>query len=54
MKMSFPIFEPGLKSPCKGFDFQTLVAVAAMIRDAEGDVGIDGVDGVDGVIARFG
>ncbi len=51
-----PIFEPGLKSPCKGFDFQTSVASAAMIGDAEGDVRVDvvgGVDGVKGVKARF-
>ena len=57
IKMSFPIFEPGLKSPCKGFDFQTSVAAAAMIGDAEGDVGVDvvdGVDGIEGVVARFG
>ncbi len=56
LKMSFPIFVPGLKSPCKGFNFQTSGAAAAMIGAAEGDVGVDVVDVVDvveGIEARF-
>ncbi len=49
LKISFPIFVPGLKSPCNGFDFQILVAAAAMIGNTGDDVGVNVVDGVDGV-----